>query len=169
MKLRCAICANLCVGAVRLPCCEQSICGECRTIFLRHHPARLICRIIGHGNLPEICPICDHTPLKAENCKPNKPLQQTCQVFVRKADIKYAQAVKAGLIVPILPPVKVAAPVLEVSTPEDVKSEVTEEAHIHQEQQAPPVVDSKEAEISSAVHVQTEQVRTTECWRTGSR
>ncbi|KAI9782339.1 MAG: hypothetical protein M1839_005212 [Geoglossum umbratile] len=64
-KLRCAICNKLAVNAFRLPCCDQSICETCQS------------------TLPASCPVCEHTPLSAEDCKPNKPLRTTITVFLR--------------------------------------------------------------------------------------
>ncbi|KAH0544892.1 hypothetical protein FGG08_000972 [Glutinoglossum americanum] len=64
-KLRCAICNKLAVNAFRLPCCDQSICESCQS------------------TLPASCPVCEHSPLSAEDCKPNKPLRTTITVFLR--------------------------------------------------------------------------------------
>jgi hypothetical protein len=33
IKLRCAACNKLAVNAFRLPCCEQSICENCKDSF----------------------------------------------------------------------------------------------------------------------------------------
>ncbi|RFU30747.1 hypothetical protein B7463_g5591, partial [Scytalidium lignicola] len=55
IKLRCAICSRLAVNAFRLPCCEQAICETCQS------------------TLPASCPVCEHTPVAAEDCKPHNP------------------------------------------------------------------------------------------------
>ncbi|KAF5703186.1 hypothetical protein FMUND_13122 [Fusarium mundagurra] len=70
IKLRCAICSKLAVNAYRLPCCEQAICESCQS------------------NLPASCPVCEHSPLSAEDCNPNKSLRTTIRVFLRTAEKK---------------------------------------------------------------------------------
>jgi hypothetical protein len=70
IKLRCAICSKLAVNAFRLPCCEQAICESCQS------------------NLPASCPVCEHSPLSAEDCNPNKSLRTTIRVFLRTAEKK---------------------------------------------------------------------------------
>ncbi|KAI9804091.1 MAG: hypothetical protein M1825_001493 [Sarcosagium campestre] len=64
-KLRCAICNKLATNAFRLPCCDQSICERCQS------------------SLPSACPVCEHSPLSANDCKPNKSLRTTIKVFLR--------------------------------------------------------------------------------------
>ncbi|KAI9778052.1 MAG: hypothetical protein M1816_004280 [Peltula sp. TS41687] len=70
VKLRCAVCSKLAVNAVKLPCCDQSICETC------------------HSKLPASCPVCEHTPISAEDCKPNKSLRTTIRVYLRTAEKK---------------------------------------------------------------------------------
>ncbi|OAQ98730.1 hypothetical protein LLEC1_04021, partial [Akanthomyces lecanii] len=69
-KLRCANCSKLAVNAFRLPCCEQAICESC------------------HASLPSSCPVCEHSPLSADDCTPNKSLRTTIKVFLRTAEKK---------------------------------------------------------------------------------
>ncbi|EGD95832.1 hypothetical protein TESG_03296 [Trichophyton tonsurans CBS 112818] len=69
-KLRCAICSKLAWNAFRLPCCDQAICEGCQTA------------------LPSSCPVCDHNPLDAELCKPNKALRTTLKAFLRTEEKK---------------------------------------------------------------------------------
>lgn len=69
-KLRCAICSKLAVNAFRLPCCEQAICENC------------------HSTLPASCPVCEHSPLSADDCKPHKALRTTIKVFLRTEEKK---------------------------------------------------------------------------------
>jgi hypothetical protein len=38
---------------------------------------------VGQSTLPASCPVCEHNPLSAEDCKPNKPLRTTITVFLR--------------------------------------------------------------------------------------
>ncbi|KAJ6444730.1 pre-mRNA-splicing factor 38B [Purpureocillium lavendulum] len=70
IKLRCAICSKLAVNAFRLPCCEQAICETCQ------------------GSLPQSCPVCEHSPLAADDCNPHKSLRTTIRVFLRTAEKK---------------------------------------------------------------------------------
>jgi len=69
-KLRCAICSKLALNAFRLPCCEQAICENC------------------HSTLPASCPVCEHSPLSADDCKPHKALRTTIKVFLRTEEKK---------------------------------------------------------------------------------
>ncbi|KAI5284366.1 hypothetical protein KEM54_001392, partial [Ascosphaera aggregata] len=69
-KLRCAICNQLVINAYRLPCCDQAICAGCQS------------------SLPESCPVCAHTPLAADLCKPNKALRTTLKAFLRTEEKK---------------------------------------------------------------------------------
>jgi len=69
-KLRCAICSKLAVNPFRLPCCEQAICEDCQS------------------TLPASCPVCEHSPLSAEDCKPHKSLRTTIKVFLRTEEKK---------------------------------------------------------------------------------
>ncbi|KAJ6114006.1 hypothetical protein N7523_007323 [Penicillium sp. IBT 18751x] len=69
-KLRCAICSKLAVNAFRLPCCDQSICEACQT------------------SLIDTCPVCAHTPVSPDLCKPNKALRTTLKAFLRTEEKK---------------------------------------------------------------------------------
>ncbi|PSR75815.1 hypothetical protein BD289DRAFT_345754, partial [Coniella lustricola] len=69
-KLRCAICSKLAVNAFKTPCCEQMICENCKT------------------TLPSTCPVCEHTPVSAEDCKPNNKLRMTTRAFLKTAEKK---------------------------------------------------------------------------------
>lgn len=42
----------------------------------------------GQSKLPAECPVCEHSPLSAEDCKPNKSLRTTIKVFLRTAEKK---------------------------------------------------------------------------------
>ncbi|KAI9723350.1 MAG: hypothetical protein M1812_001234 [Candelaria pacifica] len=74
IKLRCAVCNRLAVNAFRLPCCDQAICEACQT------------------SLPAVCPVCEHTPISAEDCKPNKALRTTVKVFLKQRSQKNEKA-----------------------------------------------------------------------------
>ncbi|KAL8388555.1 hypothetical protein RB595_009053 [Gaeumannomyces hyphopodioides] len=70
IKLRCAICSKLAINAFKLPCCDQAICESCQS------------------TLPTSCPVCEHSPLSADDCKPNKALRTTIKLFVRTEEKK---------------------------------------------------------------------------------
>ncbi|KAL7270387.1 hypothetical protein RUND412_006908 [Rhizina undulata] len=96
VKLRCTICSELARGAVRLPCCEQSICETCRAA------------------LPNVCPVCDHSPLSADDCKPNTALRTTVAVFLRTAEKKHLLSLQKEQ----KEKAKTAEPKLEIKAPE---------------------------------------------------
>ncbi|KAJ5935076.1 hypothetical protein N7466_004623 [Penicillium verhagenii] len=70
MKLRCAICNMLAVNAFRLPCCDQSICESCQSALV------------------DTCPVCAHTPVSPDLCKPNKALRTTLKAYLRTEEKK---------------------------------------------------------------------------------
>ena len=47
---------------------------------------------LGHSRLPAECPVCEHSPISADDCKPNKSLRTTIKVFLRTAEKKREQA-----------------------------------------------------------------------------
>ncbi|KFY92618.1 hypothetical protein V500_04115, partial [Pseudogymnoascus sp. VKM F-4518 (FW-2643)] len=108
IKLRCAICSKLAMNAFRLPCCEQAICEDCQS------------------SLPSSCPVCEHKPVAAEDCKPHKSLRTTIKVFLRTEEKKrVALQAKAIKDTPPITPVEDApAP---VTAPEEPISEAQAE------------------------------------------
>lgn len=42
----------------------------------------------GQTNLPSSCPVCEHSPLSADDCTPHKSLRTTIKVFLRTAEKK---------------------------------------------------------------------------------
>lgn len=42
----------------------------------------------GQSTLPSSCPVCEHTPVAAADCKPNKSLRTTIKVFLRTEEKK---------------------------------------------------------------------------------
>lgn len=48
----------------------------------------LIVRSLGQISLPETCPVCAHTPISSELCKPNKALRTTLKAFLRTEEKK---------------------------------------------------------------------------------
>ncbi|OAF54347.1 hypothetical protein VC83_09455 [Pseudogymnoascus destructans] len=108
IKLRCAICSKLAMNAFRLPCCEQAICEDCQS------------------SLPSSCPVCEHTPVAAEDCKPHKSLRTTIKVFLRTEEKKrVALQAKSIKDTPPITPVE-DAPV-PVTAPEEPISEAPAE------------------------------------------
>ncbi|KAJ6155193.1 hypothetical protein N7470_005759 [Penicillium chermesinum] len=70
MKLRCAICNLLATNAFRLPCCDQSICETCQ------------------NSLSDTCPVCAHSPVSPDLCRPNKALRITLKAYLRTEEKK---------------------------------------------------------------------------------
>ncbi|KFX90621.1 hypothetical protein O988_08104, partial [Pseudogymnoascus sp. VKM F-3808] len=100
IKLRCAICSKLALNAFRLPCCEQAICEDCQS------------------SLPSSCPVCEHTPVAAEDCKPHKSLRTTIKVFLRTEEKKrLALQAKAVKDTPPITPVEDAPAPAPASVP----------------------------------------------------
>lgn len=44
--------------------------------------------ILGQVTLPDNCPVCAHTPLSSDLCKPNKALRTTLKAFLRTEEKK---------------------------------------------------------------------------------
>jgi hypothetical protein len=81
IKLRCATCSNLAVNAFKLQCCDSSICHHCQ------------------ATLPEAaCPICSHSPLDPDMCKPNKSLRLTIRAFIKNEEKKRSAAAEAATV-----------------------------------------------------------------------
>ncbi|KAK7530202.1 uncharacterized protein J3D65DRAFT_640480 [Phyllosticta citribraziliensis] len=70
IKLRCAICNKLVINAFGLPCCDQSICENCQS------------------SLPDSCPVCSHSPLSGDDCKPKKNLRLTVKAYLKSEEKK---------------------------------------------------------------------------------
>jgi hypothetical protein len=69
----------------------------------------------GQSSLPTSCPVCEHTPVAAEDCKPLKTLRTTIKVFLRTEEKKReASRVKE---LKVSPPVTPVTPVESISTP----------------------------------------------------
>lgn len=96
----------------------------------------------GQSTLPSSCPVCEHTPVAAADCKPNKSLRTTIKVFLRTEE-KKREALRLKEqknSPPITPPASedTAAPIepiieqpsKDVELTEDVKSEETPAAQL---------------------------------------
>ncbi|KAK6341200.1 hypothetical protein TWF696_008286 [Orbilia brochopaga] len=117
VRLRCSMCNNLAQDAYRLPCCEQSICGNCQS------------------KLPAVCQICDHTPLKAEDCKVHSSLRTTVTIFLRTAEKKYGSLSKTK---------KETTPAVQTPVEEPVVSESKAPPEALREISIPPQPDQKD-------------------------
>lgn len=49
---------------------------------------KMLILLAGHSSLPPSCPVCEHSPLSADDCTPNKSLRTTIKVFLRTAEKK---------------------------------------------------------------------------------
>ncbi|KAF4591639.1 pre-mRNA-splicing factor 38B [Ophiocordyceps camponoti-floridani] len=120
IKLRCAICSKLAINAFRLPCCDQAICEHCQSA------------------LPQSCPVCEHSPLAAETCNPNKALRTTIRVFLRTAEKKReASRSKEATDPTPAPSVEAAKPSVPVAEPAAQGSQSVNEAAVTQEAPRP--------------------------------
>jgi hypothetical protein len=81
--------------------------------------------------LPSSCPVCEHTPVSAEDCKPNKALRTTIKIFLRTEE-KKREALRQKEIkdTPPATPLEVEATPLEPAAPIEstTVAEVTTEA-----------------------------------------
>ncbi|KAJ5585595.1 uncharacterized protein N7459_005395 [Penicillium hispanicum] len=122
-KLRCAICSKLAVNAFRLPCCDQSICETCQ------------------ASLPTTCPVCAHSPVSPDLCKPNKALRITLKAFLRTEEKKREKDRQAAAG----PPQSTPTPVKSDSPPVEPISHQNGTAAIPVERpeklEAPPAVE----------------------------
>jgi hypothetical protein len=117
----------LAVNAFRLPCCEQAICENCQS------------------TLPASCPVCEHSPLSADDCKPHKALRTTIKVFLRTEEKKReSNRPKDTAPTPITPvgpsPISATAPAI----PEQVSA--VEGTEAVEEQQGPATEQVADAE-----------------------
>lgn len=129
-KLRCAICNKLATNAFRLPCCDQSICETCAWKRLTPQGADGDLTIPGQASLSDTCPVCAHTPVSPDLCKPNKALRTTLKAFLRTEEKKREKERQSAA--PPTPTASEPAPT-EPSTEKDVSeakpTPVTPETH----------------------------------------
>ncbi|KAH8704661.1 hypothetical protein GQ44DRAFT_716409 [Phaeosphaeriaceae sp. PMI808] len=64
----CALCSQLAIDSYKLLCCNKPICPSCQEKLF----------------FPTACPSCDHSPLEADSCAPNKALRNTMRVWLQK-------------------------------------------------------------------------------------
>jgi cell wall-associated NlpC family hydrolase len=48
----------------------------------------VLTRTTGQASLPDTCPVCAHTPISSDLCKPNKALRTTLKAFLRTEEKK---------------------------------------------------------------------------------
>lgn len=104
---------------------------------------------LGQSSLPSSCPICEHSPLSAEDCNPNKALRTTIKVFLRTAE-KKREAQRAKEATPVTP-VEPAKPVelpTEVAAPRPESNSNVEAAGEHGGGQVANVVSHIEGEAT---------------------
>lgn len=92
---------------------------------------------IGQSTLPSSCPVCEHTPVAAEDCKPNKSLRTTIKVFLRTEE-KKREAIRLKeeknsppVALVVQAPVETPAPVEQIAV-EPSKEEITTEDKIEE-------------------------------------
>jgi hypothetical protein len=73
----------------------------------------------GQTSLPDTCPVCAHTPISPDLCKPNKALRTTLKAFLRTEEKKREKERQAALPAPAndAPPAE-EAPVKQDPQPE---------------------------------------------------
>lgn len=102
------------MNAFRLPCCDQSICETCTAPLLNNvDNTRLTGCPLGQTSLSDTCPVCAHTPVSPDLCKPNKALRTTLKAFLRTEEKKREkERQSAAPPTPTIPtPVESEAPV----------------------------------------------------------
>lgn len=85
-----------------------------KTLYLRE-----LISAIGQSTLPSSCPVCEHTPVAAEDCKPNKSLRTTIKVFLRTEE-KKREALRSKEAKNSPPPTPLEAVETPVETPTPV-------------------------------------------------
>ncbi|KAF1937405.1 hypothetical protein EJ02DRAFT_385705 [Clathrospora elynae] len=91
----CAQCNQLAFDSFKLICCNKSVCSSCQEKL----------------HFPTTCPSCDHSPLEADSCTPNKSLRSTMRSWLQKQ--KKKEEAKAAAQ-PATPPVEVTPAAPEV-------------------------------------------------------
>ena len=109
----------------------------------------------GQTSLPETCPVCAHSPLTAEDCKPNKALRLTVKAFLKneekKRDKGRSDEVTARPATPILYAPTLLASVEEV--PSGTKDATVEETQRTVSQSPSQVLTLADAPTNSASQV----------------
>ncbi|KAH9868029.1 hypothetical protein IAQ61_007336 [Plenodomus lingam] len=106
-NLFCSLCNQLAIDSYKLLCCNKAICSSCQTTL----------------SFPTTCPSCDHSPLEADSCTPNKALRNTMRVWLQKQKKKEEAKVAAQVATP---PVEATAAGLEVQPVGEVSEKPVE-------------------------------------------
>ena len=101
----------------------------------------------GHSTLSSSCPVCEHSPVSAADCKPNKSLRTTIKVFLRTEEKKREARLKE--VKKNTPP---ATPSERIASPEQTEVKA-EEPVAHSSASAPNV---KENEVPQTLLENTE-------------
>ena len=143
VKLRCAACNKLANNAFRLPCCDQSICEDCKDSIATELYIVMLTPRPGQASLPVACPVCLHEPMVPDDCRPNKALRTTIKVFLKKKVMERETARKKEAMEKAIPTPATPATPLPDQTPAPKFSETP----------APPlvsaIVDSGDAKQAS--------------------
>lgn len=82
------------------------ICENCKKHqFVDLTLTSLTTSLTGKTTLPSTCPVCEHTPVSVDDCKPNNKLRMTTRAFLKTAEKKRdsSQAKEATPATPITP------------------------------------------------------------------
>ncbi|EMC98948.1 hypothetical protein BAUCODRAFT_385972 [Baudoinia panamericana UAMH 10762] len=131
-KLRCGVCNKLAIDAVKLPCCDTSLCLTCSR------------------DLGETCPICTHSPITPDDCTPVKNLRTTINAYIKTEQKKRSKL--AG--VPSTPAVNEAA-VPALAPAADLISQETAATEDAVKEQTPLVEPTNSAQSDDAVVEET--------------
>lgn len=131
----------------------------------------------GQSTLPNSCPLCEHSPVSGEDCKPNKALRTTIKVFLRNEEkkreaLKLKEA-KESAPVPVVESTTVEEAVKVLQSPVPVDSETQQSPTLRNdaitgtvdERTTPPVAGSPCKETEKDVPQQSIEVR----WRLSIR
>ncbi|KAF2449055.1 hypothetical protein P171DRAFT_518468 [Karstenula rhodostoma CBS 690.94] len=97
----CALCDQLAFDSYKLLCCNKVICSTCYSKL----------------EFPTTCPSCDHSPVEADSCSPNKALRNTMRVWLQKQKKKEetkaadAKAASEAAATPVVEPTPAPAEV----------------------------------------------------------
>ncbi|KAI4605480.1 hypothetical protein J4E80_010541 [Alternaria sp. BMP 0032] len=109
----CALCNELAFDSYKLICCAKSICSPCQ----------------GNLQFPTACPSCDHSPLEADSCTPNKSLRNTMRVWLQKQKKKEEAKAAAQAATPPVEVTPAAPEVLPVGDGAEKPVDSVEDAH----------------------------------------
>lgn len=108
----------------------------------------------GHSTLATTCPVCEHSPISATDCKPHKSLRTTVKVFLRTEE-KKREAARLKEAKKVTPPQTPA----HVVTPAEVSDVKTEESAI-EASTTEPAKEQTEAQTKAPTDLEpsTEQI-----------